>query len=95
MQYRILSNCIWILREKLIEVLYSLDSKPPPESKPPVYNAFLIEKSFKENPFSKVSPWAYYPDYTAFGFIFYLRITHVFGFTGRGFVPTPATYAVS
>ncbi len=25
-----------------------------------------MEKSFAENPFSKVSPWAYYPDYTVF-----------------------------
>ena len=43
-----------------IVLLYSLDSKPPPKSKPPVYNAFLMEKSFDESPFSKVSPRAYY-----------------------------------
>ena len=34
------------------------------ESKLPVYNAFLMEKSFDKNPFLKVSPRAYYPDYT-------------------------------
>ena len=35
---------------RLLKILYSLDSKPPPESKPPVYNAFLMEKAFDKTP---------------------------------------------
>ncbi len=39
-------------------ILHSLDSKPPPkskphESKPPVYNVFLMDKPSDETPFLK------------------------------------------
>ena len=59
-----------------ISILYSLDSKPPLESKPPVYNAFPMEKSFDENPISKVSPRAYYPDYTV-SLLYFLELCMV------------------
>ena len=67
----------FIFLEMSSRVLYSLDSKPPPkkygplESKPPVYiNAFLMEKSFDEN-----------PDYTVFHLLFKMR----YFITPRGF----------
>ncbi len=51
-----------------------MDSKPPPESKPPskvsplcIMYSYNMDKPSDENPFSKVSPRAYYPDYTVGG----------------------------
>ena len=60
--FKLLIHCFLVNNSASIQLLYSLVSKPPPESKPPskgsrVYNAFLMEKSLKEN------PRAYNPDY--------------------------------
>ncbi len=49
----------------IVYIVSSLPKVSPHlESKPPVYNIFLMEKSSIESPFSKVNPRAYYPDYT-------------------------------
>ena len=51
----------WGAFNLLNKILYKLESKPPPESKPlleskPPYNVFLMGKSVIETLFSKVSP---------------------------------------
>ena len=37
------------------KIRYSLGSKPPPESKPPVYNVFLMDKPSDETPLGLLS----------------------------------------
>ncbi len=66
-----LSVCLWLDHNSYWTILYKLDSKPPPESKPlleskPPLQCISNGQVCHRDPLFESKPRAYYPDYTVF-----------------------------